>query len=239
MSTPDRKAKARGETRKLVREALTQGDQYHWNQALYRKAGRNPASIPWADMVPNPNLVAWLGRKSTLTRRLPGNRLPSPLEGEGKKALVVACGLGDDAEEMARRRYEVTAFDVSPEAIEWCRERFPDSRVSYAVADLFLPPTEWLGSFNLVVESYTLQTFPKELRPRAARALAELVAPGGTLFVIARGREPGDPEGEFPWPLTRVELDAFNDAGLAEFSFEDFTDKEDPPVRRFRVEYRK
>ena len=218
-----RKARARAETRRLVAEALAKGDQYRWNKALYEKAGRNPAVIPWADMVPNPNLVAWLGRKV----------------GYGKKALVVACGLGDDAEEMARRRYEVTAFDVSPEAIEWCRERFPDSRVSYAVADLFLPPTEWLGSFNLVVESYTLQTFPKELRPRAARALAELVAPGGTLFVIARGREPGDPEGEFPWPLTRVELDAFNDAGLAEFSFEDFTDKEDPPVRRFRVEYRK
>ena len=218
-----RKARARAETRRLVAEALAKGDQYRWNKALYEKAGRNPAVIPWADMVPNPNLVAWLGRKV----------------GYGKKALVVACGLGDDAEEIARRGYEVTAFDVSPEAIEWCRERFPDSRVSYAVADLFMPPTEWLGFFSLVVESYTLQTFPKELRPRAASAMAGMVAPGGTLLVIARGREPGDPEGEFPWPLTRVELDAFNDAGLAEYSFEDFTDKEDPPVRRFRVEYRK
>ena len=69
--------------------------------------------------------------------------------------------------------------------------------------------------------------------------MAVLVAAGGTLLVIARGREPGDPEGEFPWPLTRVELDVFKDSGLAEFSFEDFTDKEDPPVRRFRAEYRR
>jgi hypothetical protein len=41
-----------------------------------------------------------------------------------------------------------------------------------------------------------------------------------------------------PWPVARVEPDAFTRAGLREASFEDFVDDEEPPVRRFRVRYR-
>ena len=60
-------------------------------------------------------------------------------------------------------------------------------------------------------------------------------------FVIARGREASDPEGQMPWPLTRTELAALTAAGLEELSFEDLLDLEDaaePSVRRFRVLYR-
>jgi hypothetical protein len=60
------------------------------------------------------------------------------------------------------------------------------------------------------------------------------------LLLIARGREPSDPEGQMPWPLTRAELSAFTAVGLEELSFEDFLDLEgpaDPSVRRFRVLY--
>jgi hypothetical protein len=65
------------------------------------------------------------------------------------------------------------------------------------------------------------------------------VLPGGELLVIARGREPSDPPGTMPWPLVRAELDGFRRAGLEETSFEDFMDAESPPVRRFRVHYRR
>jgi len=46
-----------------------------------------------------------------------------------------------------------------------------------------------------------------------------------------------EPEGELPWPLTRVELNEFVRAGLTEVAFEDFFDNEEPPTRRFRVLY--
>jgi hypothetical protein len=61
------------------------------------------------------------------------------------------------------------------------------------------------------------------------------------LLVIARGREPSEPEGQMPWPLTRAELSAFTAAGLEQISFEDLLDSEDPAepaVRRFRALYR-
>jgi hypothetical protein len=78
---------------------------------------------------------------------------------------------------------------------------------------------------------------PPELREEAMRRVAGFVAPGGTLLVITRGREPGESEGAMPWPLTRQELGVFSEAGLTERAFEDYVDDESPPVRRFRVAY--
>ncbi len=219
------KAQARAATRKMVRKALARGDAYSWNDVLYRKAARKPDAIPWAECVANPNLGAWLAGRN--------------LDGYRKDALVVGCGLGDDAELLAAHGFHVNAFDVSRTAIEWCRERFPGSPVQYRAADLFAPPAEWAPGFGFVLESYTLQTLPVALRQKAMRAVAGLVAPGGSLLVIARGRNPEEPEGEFPWPLTRRSLDPFEGAGLLEVAFEDFMDREVPPVRRFRVEYRR
>jgi len=42
-----------------------------------------------------------------------------------------------------------------------------------------------------------------------------------------------------PWPLTVSDLEPFVQSGLKLISFEDFFDQEEPPVRRFRVQYRK
>lgn len=46
--------------------------------------------------------------------------------GEGLSAVVVGCGLGDDAEALAAAGFAVTAFDVSGSAIAWAKERFPN-----------------------------------------------------------------------------------------------------------------
>jgi SAM-dependent methyltransferase len=109
--------------------------------------------------------------------------------------------------------------------------------VSYAEADLLLPPVEWAQAFDFVLESYTLQVLPPDFRDEAMRRAADFVAPGGVLLVVTRGREPGDDEGTMPWPLTRDELAVFMDSGLDELDFEDYVDDESPPVRRFRVTY--
>ncbi len=107
------------------------------------------------------------------------------------------------------------------------------------VADTFNSPGPWETAFDFVFEAYTLQSLPPELRPQGVKRIAGYVAPAGTLLVVARGRDPGeDPPGP-PWPLLRDELDAFVKAGLTEVSFEDYMDQEEPPVRRFRVQYRR
>ena len=213
----------RATARDIAQGHLKEGDPLGWFEDLCSRSGEDISIIPWADLIPNPNLVEWLDQQGPVTGL----------------ALKVGSGLGDDAEELARRGLETTAFDISPSAIERSRTRFPKSPVSYLVADLFLAPGEWLGRFDFVVESYTLQVLPPDLRARAIEAIASFVAPGGTLVVIARGREPNEPEGKMPWPLTRDELALFQAHELSEASFEDYMDHEDPPVRRFRTIYRR
>jgi SAM-dependent methyltransferase len=220
MTQPDRTT-----ARRLAADSLARGDATGWFEALYREAGENPAVIPWADLKPNPNLAGWLEKQ--------------PLDSLGHRVLVVGCGLGDDAEELAALGLHVTAFDVAPSAVDWCRRRFPRSHVDYQVADLLDLPSDWHGAFDFVFEAYTLQVLPEEPRRRAAANLARSVARGGTLLVVARAREAGEPAGTMPWPLERNELERLCDHGLCIGSFEDYFDQEQPPVRRFRVEYRR
>ncbi|MET7395879.1 class I SAM-dependent methyltransferase [Dactylosporangium sp. NPDC005572] len=106
------------------------------------------------------------------------------------RAVVVGCGLGADAEFLAGLGWTTTAFDVSPSAVRTARERFPDSPVEYVVADLFALPEGFAGGFDLVLESMTVQALPRALRERAVAAVRSLVAPGGTLLVIAALADP-------------------------------------------------
>jgi SAM-dependent methyltransferase len=216
---------SRSRARELAKGFLERGDPKGWFEALYAEAEGDAERIPWADLVPNAHLVSWLNENDW--------------RGEGRRALVVGCGLGDNAELLAARGFDVTAFDISAEAIKWCRRRYSDSKVEYVAADLFEPPLEWREAFNLVVTINTLQILPAQLRPSAISAMVNCVTPGGALFVIVRGREPNDDPGSMPWPLTMDDLAPFVQSGLMLISFEDFFDQEDPPVRRFRIQYRK
>lgn len=215
----------RATARDIARRHLATGDALGWFEALYARAAGDAAIIPWADLIPNPNVITWLDQHQ--------------VAGTGRHALKIGCGLGDDAEELARRGFRTTAFDISASAIAWCRRRYPGSPVAYVVEDLFRAPIEWRGTFDFVLESYTLQVLPPSLRQAAIKHIAAFVAPHGTLLVVSRGREPDDPQGDMPWPLTKEELTDFLRLGLKEVSFEDYVDDEEPPVRRFRVAYRR
>jgi SAM-dependent methyltransferase len=218
MTEPDRSI-----VRRLADESLARGDATGWFDALYQSAEGAASVIPWADGAPNPNLVAWLQSH--------------PAPELGKRALVVGCGLGDDAEALAALGMRVTAFDISPTAIDWCRERHPQSSVNYQAADLIQPPNEWAAAFDFVFEAYTLQALPLDLRAQVTHNLAGFVAPGGTLLVVARARDNREPLGAMPWPLSPDDLALLTAAGLETVHFEDYLDAEDPPVRRFRVTY--
>ena len=209
----------RATARELAAAHLQQGDPLGWFDALYRKADGQAAVVPWADLRPNPNLLEWLSSAALAPRR----------------ALVIGCGLGDDAELLASLGWSVVAFDISAAAIRWARERFGQSKVDYRAVDLFDAPAEWRRQFDLVVEAYTLQVLPPDLRARAIPLIGEWVSIGGLLCVIARGRDESDPPGQMPWPLTEREVRSFATAGLECETFEDYMDREEPAVRRFRA----
>ena len=168
-------------------------------EEMYKGAGDDLDAVPWAKLEPLPDFVAWLEGEQP---------------GAGRTALVIGSGYGDDAEELARRGWKVSAFDLSPTAVERTRERFPESSVDYRAADLFDLPAEWRGRFDLVVEIRTLQAIPIEARGGGASAIAATVAPGGRLWVHILGRDVRLPDGRRPWPLAPEELAEFDRAGL-------------------------
>ena len=212
--------------RELAAEYIRKGDPTGWFEALYQEAESDSAALPWADMEPNRRLIDFWKKH--------------PLETNDKRALVIGSGLGDDSEQLAAWGFKTTGFDISKTAIEKTKKRYPKTQVEYVVADLFDPPREWIRAFDFVLEIYTVQGFTGELRGKAIEAIAEFVAPGGRLLVIARGR--GEDKAEAPgppWPLTREEMSGFRRAGLEEELFEDYAEPEPPWVRRFRALYRR
>ena len=126
------------------------------------------------------------------------------------------------------------AFDLSHTAIAGARSGIPDSTCSYEVADLLQLPGHLVGAFDLVVESYTVQSLPEPPRAAAIAAVTTLVAPGGTLLVIAAAGDVENPSGP-PFPLTRREIDAFAVDGLELDVLEDLTD--DAGTRRWRASF--
>ena len=213
----------RTRARELAAEFIRKGDPTGWFEALYKEGEAGQSIVPWADGQMNPHLIEfWRAR---------------PQNTVGKSALVIGCGLGDDAQQLAEWGYRTTAFDISATAIGNALKRFPESDVEYVVADLLAPPDEWTQNVDFVLEVYTVQALPIDLRSTAIERVASFVKPGGSLLVLARGREADEPVGQMPWPLSRAELAEFVRAGLKEESFENYFDDEDPPSRRFRVVY--
>lgn len=183
-----------------------------WFEPLYAEARGDAQRIPWALLRPRPSFAEWLGRT-----HLQGL---NP-DGSSKSALVVACGLGDDAAELARRGFAITAFDISPTAIDWCRRRFPHLAERFVAADLFHTPRSWHAGFDFVLEIFTIQALPLYLRESAMAAIARHVAPGGHLLVIGMGVDEDAQRNGPPWPLIRSELALFHQFGLQLASMED------------------
>jgi SAM-dependent methyltransferase len=199
-------------------------------ESIYADARGNAALVPWAHQRPNPALVNWL------------NAVAPSLVRCGARVCVVGCGLGDDARELIRRGYEVTAFDCSATAVQWAKRLDPANASSYAAADLFVAPPRWRHRFDLVVEINTIQSLPPTMHEEAVKAIAGLVSPHGHVLVICRasGEAVSIDDGP-PWPLTMEELlSVTSAAGLVPADpISSFEDDEDPPVPRMRGLFRR
>ena len=184
----------------LAADALAAGEPTAWFDTLYSAAARDEAQVPWDRRAPHPLLVQWAAEHA--------------LDGAAQNAIVVGCGLGEDAEFLASLGFATTAFDISPAAVAAARARFPSSPVSYTVADLFDLPDGWAAGYTFVFESLTVQSLPRTLRMRAIAAVRSLVAPAGRLLVVSGALGDDDPAEGPPWLLSRAELDEFAADGL-------------------------
>ena len=105
--------------------AARPGEPTAWFDDLYRAAGAGAAVVPWDRTDPQPAA----GRVSR-TRR------PAHLGTDHRRR----GGVRRHSEYLASLGYLTTAFDISRSAVEQTRARFPDSVVTYGVADLLALP---------------------------------------------------------------------------------------------------
>ncbi len=177
----------------------------NWFEDIYAATDTSGRGVPWDRQEPSPLLVRWLDGQDGSGAHVHADA----------RALVVGCGLGDDAAELARRGLAVTAFDVAESAIALCRERWAAHSIDWHVCELFGLPESWRGAFDLVVEHRTIQSLPPAWQARGMARVASTVAPGGALVVICDLRAPGTEAEGPPWRLRPEELVSFTDAGLA------------------------
>ncbi len=156
MNTSDRTLEE--EEARLAAASLAAGDPTGWFDRLYAAGAAGRVPVPWSRREPHPLLTEWAQRHHRA--------------GAGKRAIVPGCGLGADAEYLARLGFAVTAFDVSATAIRLARRRHPDSPVEYVTADLLHPPRRWLRAFDLVTEIITVQALPRAVRRQATASVA-------------------------------------------------------------------
>ena len=168
--------------------AASEGKFLDWFEQLYEYADNDSVWIPWSRGKPHPMLVDWMEN----TNQSLGT------------ALVVGCGLGEDAMFLANLGWEVTAFDIAPTAVQWASERYPHERIQWVVGDLLHPNEEWNSAFDFVLEVHILQAIPEDFRILGARKLSPLVSHSGHLVCIGRLATDDSVEQNVPpWPLTK------------------------------------
>jgi len=185
----------------MARKAEDSGNPLAWFEELYRSSEGDDTMIPWSDGEPHPFLVEWNNQTVSHGR-----------------ALVVGCGLGEDAAYLAQTGWEVTAFDLSTTAVEWASRIHHDQEIEWRVEDLLNLPDEWNGAWDLVLEVHILQAIPLEIRQVAVTKLAPLVAPNGKLVCVGRiNLSDEEPDGP-PWPLDRQFIESVG-YGLTQTDF--------------------
>lgn len=190
-------------------------------EEFYKQNENSHENIPWARQDVNPYLQTYLDKQ---------------MERKGR-ALVIGCGLGDDAYALANAGYDTLAIDISQTALNIAQKRFSDSSVVFEKQDIFDMPSKYFENFDFVFEAQTVQSLPREFRSKMIHAVAACVAKDGELLVVAHKKQ-NEMQGP-PWPLTQEEINQFKEHELEELSSELHIEESQISNERFIVLYKK
>jgi SAM-dependent methyltransferase len=162
----------------------------------------------------------------------------------GRRALDLGCGTGDNAIELARRGFDVTAIDIAPRPLERAHQKAETAgvRVDFRLAEVTsLPASE--GPFDLIVDRGLLMSlFGRRARRAYVQAIRQHASTTAAVFqhqwVLPQPPRPGSrarmaielqalvlaPDelasrlgGEFDLEVLRRSIEAVDDPGIRRF----------------------
>jgi SAM-dependent methyltransferase len=125
------------------------------------------------------------------------------------RALVPGCGNGHEVALAVEHGLDAIGLDIAPTGIAEARTQYPQLAERFVVGDLFNPPEEMRGAFDVVLEHACLSGMPPSLRADYRRGIDLTLRRGGLLigvWFINPDLDPGH-EGP-PFPLSVPDLTA-------------------------------
>lgn len=157
-----------------------------WDEK-YRKG-----EVFWDKGAPSPPMTQYLKRR--------------PVRG---RALVPGCGHGHEVALAVEHGLDAIGLDIAPTGVAEARALYPKLAERFVVGNLFDPPADMRGAFDVVLEHTCMSGLPPSLRSDYRRGIDLTLRPGGLLigvWFINPELDPGD-EGP-PYPFSVPDLTA-------------------------------
>ena len=125
------------------------------------------------------------------------------------RALVPGCGRGHEVALAVEHGLEATGLDIAPTGVAEARARYPHLAGRFVTGNLFDPPDEMRGAYDVVLEHTCMSALPPTLRPEYRRGIDLTLRSGGLLigvWFINPDLDPGE-EGP-PYPFSVADLTA-------------------------------
>jgi methyl halide transferase len=123
------------------------------------------------------------------------------------RALVPGCGRGHEVALAIAHGLDATGLDIAPTGVAEARTLYPHLEHRFVVGDLFDPPPEMRGAFDVVLEHTCMSALRPSMRADYRRGIDLTLRPGGLLigvWYINPDLDPGE-EGP-PFPLSVADL---------------------------------
>jgi SAM-dependent methyltransferase len=126
------------------------------------------------------------------------------------RALVPGCGHGHEVALAVEHGLDPTGLEIAPTGVAEACALYPHLAGRFVVGDLFHPPAEMRGTFDVVLEHTCMSGLHPKLRADYRRGIDLTLRQGGLLigvWFINPDLDPGE-EGP-PYPFSVAELTAF------------------------------
>jgi hypothetical protein len=120
------------------------------------------------------------------------------------RTLVPGCGHGHEVALAVGFGMDATGLDIAPTGVAAARTLYPKLAVRFVVGDLFNPPPEMRGAFDLVLEHTCMSGLQPTLRADYRRGIDLTLRRGGLLigvWFIEPDLEPGYEGPPFPFSV--------------------------------------